>query len=69
LVKVIVNGEGLFYSDWFPLIARNNTGFIGFINTFRGIFRTKGITIIYPPTTKTALFLRIPNFPKPGVTL
>jgi len=69
LVKVVVNGEGFFYSDWLPLTTGNSISFVGFINTFRGIFRTKGIIIIRPPTTRIALFLRIPNFPKPGVAL
>jgi len=69
LVKVVVNGKGLLYSDWFPLIAGNSTGFIGFINTFRGIFRTKGITVMRPFITGIALFFRIPNFPRPGIAL
>ena len=69
MVKVIVDGEGLLYSDWLPLTAGNNIGFVSLINTFRGIFRIKGITIMHPPTTGTALFLRIPNFPRPGVAL
>jgi len=69
LVKVIVDGEGLLYSDWLPLIAGNSISFVGLISTFRGIFYTKGITVIRPPTTGTALLLRIPDFPRPGVAL
>ena len=69
LVKVVVDKEGLLYSNWLPLTTKNNTGLISLINTFRGIFRTKGITIICPPTTGTALFLQIPNFLKPGIAL
>ena len=69
MVKVVVDREGLLYSDWLPLTAGNSTGFIGLINTFRGVFRTKGITIMRPLITGTTLFLRIPNFPRPGVTL
>jgi len=69
LVKVVVDGEGLLYSDWLPLIARNSTGFVGFINTFRGVFCTKGITVVRLFTTGTALFFRVPDFPRPGVAL
>jgi len=69
VVKVIVNGEGFLYSNWLPLIVGDSTGFVGFINTFRGIFRTKGITVIRPLTTGTILFLRVPDFPRPGVAL
>ena len=56
MVKVVIDGEGLLYSNWLPLTAGNSTGFVGFINTFRGIFRTKGITIIRP------LLLKLPCF-------
>jgi len=69
VVKVIIDGEGLLYSNWLPLTARNNTNLVSLINTFRGVFRTKSITNIRPPTTKTTLFLRVPNFPRPGVAL
>jgi len=69
LVKVIVDGEGLLYSDWLPLIAGNSTGFVGFISTFRGVFYIKGITVARPPTIRIALFLRVFNFPELGVAL
>ena len=69
MVKVIVNREGLLYSDWFLLIAGNSTGLVGLISTFRGIFYTKGITVVRPFTTGTTLFLRVSDFPGPGVAL
>ena len=69
MVKIIVNREGLFYSNWFPLITKNNTSFVGFINIFKSIFYTKGITIIRFFTTKITLFFQIPNFPRPKVAL
>jgi len=69
LVKVIVNRESFLYSDWLPLIAGNSISFVGFINTFRGVFRIKGITVVRPFTTGIALFFRIPNFSRPGVAL
>jgi len=59
----------LLYSNWLPLTTKDSINFVNLINTFRGIFRTKGITIIRPPTTETTLFLRIPDFPRPGVAL
>ena len=62
MVKVIIDREGLFYSNWLPLIAGDSIGFVGFINTFKGIFYIKGITIIRLFTTGIALFFRIPNF-------
>jgi len=67
VVKVIVNGENLLYSNWLPLITKDSTSLVGLINTFRGIFRTKGITIVRPPTTGTTLFLQVPDFPRPEV--
>jgi len=69
VVKVIVDGEGLLYSDWFPLIAGDSINLVGLINTFRGVFRIKGITGVRPFTTGIVLFLRVPGFPRPGVAL
>ena len=69
MVKVIIDGEGLFYNNWLTLIAGNSIGFVGFINTFRGVFCIKGITIMRPFITGITLFLRISDFPRPGVAL
>jgi len=69
VVKIIVDREGLLYSDWLPLTVGDSISFVGFINTFRGVFRTKGITGVRPPIIGTALFFRVPDFPRPGVAL
>jgi len=69
MVKVIVDGEGLFYSNWLLLITGDSISFVGFINTFRGIFCIKGIIIIYPFIIGTTLFFRIPNVSRPGAAL